>query len=70
MKLQQVNNVPKLTDERCEKLGTNHDLNSFMKEQNIIPVKKTLNTGHIDAQIESILVKFAQKNPAKSAVFY
>ena len=43
----------------------------LLKEQNIIPVKKTLNNaGHIDAKIESILAKFAQKNPAKSAVFY
>ena len=42
-----------------------------LKEQMIIPVKKTLNNaGHIDAKIESILAKFAEKNPAKSAVFY
>ena len=41
-----------------------------LKEQMIIPVKKTLsNAGHIDAKIESILAKFAKKNPAKSAVF-
>ena len=43
----------------------------LLKEQIIISVKKTLNNaGHIDAKIESILAKFAQKNPAKSAVFY
>ena len=69
MKLQQVNNVPKLADERCEKLGTNHNLNSFMKEQNIIPVKKTLNAGHIDAKIESILAKFAQKKSSEIGCF-
>ena len=28
------------------------------------------NAGHIDMKIESILAKFAKKNPAKSAVFY
>ena len=33
-----------------------------LKEQIIIPVKKTLNNaGHIDAKIESTLVKFAKK---------
>ena len=32
----------------------------------IIPVKKTLNNaGHIDVKIQSILVKFVKKNPAK-----
>ena len=75
-------NYQAFLDGRCKKLGTNHNLNSFsicsfssellLKEQIIIPVKKkTLNNaGHIDAKIESILVKFAKKNPAKSAVFY
>ena len=42
----------------------------WLKEQVIIPVKKTLNNaGHIDAK----LIDFSencQKNPAKSAVFY
>ena len=43
----------------------------LLKEQIIIPVKKMLNNaGHIDARIESILAKFAKKNPAKSAAFY
>lgn len=42
-----------------------------LKEQMIIPVKKTLNNaGHINVKIESILAKFANKNPAKSPVFY
>lgn len=42
-----------------------------LKEQMIVPVKKTLKkAGHIDAKIESILAKFAKKYPAKSAVFY
>ena len=36
----------------------------------IIPVKKTLNkAGHIDAKLIHFL-KFAEKNPAKSAIFY
>ena len=42
----------------------------LLKEQMIIPVKKTLNNaGHIDAK----LIDFSEispKNPAKSAVFY
>ena len=43
----------------------------LLKEEIIIPVKKTLNNaGHIDAKIESILAKCAKKNPAKLAVFY
>ena len=34
----------------------------LLKEQIIIPVKKTLNNaGHINAKIESILAKFAKK---------
>ena len=34
----------------------------LLKEQIVIPVKKTLNnTGHIDTKIELILVKFAKK---------
>lgn len=42
-----------------------------LKEQMIIPVKKTLkNAGHIDVKIESILAKIVKKNPAKSSVFY
>ena len=45
--------------------------NCCLKKLIVIPVKKTLsNAGHIDVKIESILVKFAKKNPAKSAVFY
>ena len=68
-------NYQAFLDERSEKLGTNHNLNSFsirslnifssrlLKEQIIIPVKKTLNNaGHIDAKIESILAKFAKKS--------
>ena len=43
----------------------------LLKEQIIIPVKKTLNNaGHIDVNIELILAKFAEKNPVKLAVFY
>ena len=71
-------NYQALLDERCEKLGTNHNLNvsifrvnCCLKKQIIIPVKKTLNNaGHTGTKIESILAKFAQKNPTKSAVFY
>ena len=45
----------------------------LLKEQMIIPVKKTTlnNAGHIDAEL---LIDFSEicqkKNPAKSAVFY
>ena len=43
----------------------------LLKEQMIIPVKKTTlnNAGHIDAKLIHFL-KFAEKNPAKSAIFY
>ena len=41
----------------------------LLKEQMIIPVKKTLNnTGHIDAKLIDFS-EICQKNPAKSAVF-
>ena len=50
----------------------------LLKEQMIIPVKKTTlnNAGHIDAELIDpdrffrSIAKFAKKNPAKSAVFY
>ena len=42
----------------------------LLKEQVIIPVKKTLNNaGHIDAKLIDFS-EICQKNPAKSAVFY
>ena len=42
----------------------------LLKEQIIIPVKKTLNNaGHIDAKIESILAKFAQKKSSEIGHF-
>ena len=42
----------------------------LLKEQMIIPVKKTLNiAGHIDAKLIDFS-EICQKNPAKSAVFY
>ena len=42
----------------------------LLKEQMIIPVKKTLNSaGRIDAKLIDFS-KICQKNPAKSAVFY
>ena len=42
----------------------------LLKEQMIIPVKKTLNSaGHIDAKLIDFC-EICQKNPAKSAVFY
>ena len=43
----------------------------LLKEQMIIPVKKTTlnNAGHIDAKL-SDFSEIRQKNPAKSAVFY
>ena len=42
----------------------------LLKEQMIIPVKKTLNNaGHIDAKLIDFS-EICQKNPAKSAVFY
>ena len=42
----------------------------LLKEQMIIPVKKTLNNaGHIDAELIDFS-EICQKNPAKSAVFY
>ena len=40
-----------------------------VKEQMIIPVKKTLNAGHIDAKLIDFS-EICQKNPAKSVVFY
>ena len=73
-------NYQAFLDERCEKLGTNHNVNSFssclfleqtvVEEQMIIPVKKTFtNGGHIDAKLIDFS-EICQKNPAKSAVFY
>ena len=62
--LQRANNVPKLPgvlDERCDKLGTNHHLNSFNIRSFFEPT--------VDAKTESILAKFAKNNPAKLAVF-
>ena len=42
----------------------------WLKEQVIIPVKKTLNNaGHIDAKLIDFS-EICQKHPAKSAVFY
>ena len=43
----------------------------LLKEQMIIPVKKTTlnNAGHIDAELIDFS-EICQKNPAKSAVFY
>ena len=42
----------------------------LLKEQMIIPVKKTLNNaGHIDAKLIDFS-EICQKNPSKSAVFY
>ena len=43
----------------------------LLKEQMIIPVKKTMfnNAGHINAELID-LSEICQKNPAKSAVFY
>ena len=42
----------------------------LLKEQRIIPVKKTLNNGgHIDAKLIDFS-EICKKNPAKSAVFY
>ena len=42
----------------------------LLKEQMIIPVKKTLNNaGHIDAKLIDFS-EICQKNPAKSAFFY
>ena len=42
----------------------------LLKEQMIIPVKKTLNSaGHIDAKLIDVS-EICQKNPAKSAVCY
>ena len=42
----------------------------LLKEQMIIPLKKTLNNaGHIDAKLIDFS-EICQKNPAKSAVFY
>ena len=42
----------------------------LLKEQMIIPVKKTLKTLVMSMQDWSILSKFAKRNPAKSSVFY
>ena len=42
----------------------------LLKEQMIIPVKKTLKTLVMSMQDWSILSKFAKRNPAKSCVFY
>ena len=42
----------------------------LLKEQMIIPVKKTLKTLVMSMQDWSILAKFAKRNPAKSSVFY
>ena len=42
----------------------------LLKEQMIIPVKKTLKTLVMSMQDWSILTKFAKRNPAKSSVFY
>ena len=42
----------------------------LLKEQMIIPAKKTFtNAGHIDAKLIDFS-EICQKNPAKSAVFY
>ena len=42
----------------------------LLKEQMIIPVKKTLNSaGHIDAKVIDVS-EICQENPAKSAVCY
>ena len=41
----------------------------LLKEQMIIPVKKTFNAGHIDGKLIDFS-EICQKNPAKSAVFY
>ena len=50
--------------------GDCHELLALLKEQMIIPVQKTLNNaGHIDAKLIHFL-KFAEKNPAKSAIFF
>ena len=75
-------NYQAFLDERCKKLGTNHNVNSFsinfahfssellLKEQMIIPVKKTLNNaGHIDAKLIDFSEICQKKKPAKSAVF-
>ena len=75
-------NYQAFLDERCGKLGTNHNVNSFSirsflewtvvegAKLMIIPVKKTLNNaGHIDAKLIDFS-EICQKNPAKSAVFY
>ena len=43
----------------------------LLKEQIIIPVKKTLNdAGHIDVKIESILAKFAPKKIERNQRFF
>ena len=50
--------------------GDCHELLALLKEQMIIAVQKTLNNaGHIDAKLIHFL-KFAEKNPAKSSIFY
>ena len=81
--LQRVNNVSKLPgvlDERCKNWALTIMLTALafahfssellLKEQVIIPVKKTLNNaGHIDAKLIDFS-EICQKHPAKSAVFY
>ena len=74
-------NYQAFLDEHCEKLGTNHTVNSFsirsfleranVERANDYPsVKKMLNNaGHIDAKL-IYFSEICQKNPAKSAVFY
>ena len=68
-------------DERCKKLGTNHNVNCFnislssqanccWKSKWLSLLQKRSPTLVISTQNWSILAKFAKKIPAKSAVFY
>ena len=74
-------NYQAFLDERCEKLGTNHNVNCFnillisqanccWKSKWLSLLQKRSPTLVISTQNWSILAKFAKKMPAKSAVFY
>ena len=74
-------NYQAFLDKRCEKLGTNHNLDSFsirsfsgellFKKANYPVKKKTLNNaGHIDKKIELILAKFAPKKIQRNRLFF
>ena len=80
--LQRVNNVPKLPgvlDERCEKLGTNHNVNirSFLERTDVERAndypsvnKNVHKRWSYRRKIDRFQRNLPKKTPAKSAVFY